>query len=149
MPVWTPDGTRVIFSSARTGAQWDLYWQPIRGGGDEPLFTGPVPPQKYVRDLTRDGRFLLFEGRGAQGSDLWVLPLTGDRKPYRLMESPFAETHGRVSPDGRWLAFTSNETGELHDYLSDPGRPMADLGCGRDGPSVARRWERAVLRLGR
>jgi hypothetical protein len=96
---------------------WELHRRAIAGGDDTPLFVGRVPLQKFVRDVTRDGRFLLFEGRGA-GDGLWVLPLAGEQRPYVLIDTPAAESHGPISPDGRWLAYNSDETGESEVYVT-------------------------------
>jgi Tol biopolymer transport system component len=117
-PTWMPDESAVVYAAPRGGV-WGLYRRAITGGGDEkPLFAGLTPPQKFVRDVTRDGRYLLFEGRGVENDGLWVLPLGGEGRPYVLMDTPSAETHGQVSPDGRWLAYTSNETGESQVYVT-------------------------------
>lgn len=116
-PAWTPDGSAVVFSSARAG-RWGLYRQAVGGSGDETsLFAGPTPQQKLVRDIIRDGRFLLFRTRDSR-RDLWVLPLTGKRQPYVLVDTPSAKAHARVSPDGRWLAYTSDETGKPQVYVT-------------------------------
>src|SRR5262245_4257885 len=67
-----------------------------------------------IRDLTRDGRYVLFE----QSTDLWALPLDGKRDAYPLIGTAATENHERVSPNGRWLAFTSNVTGETEIYVT-------------------------------
>ena len=80
---------------------------------------GSGGPNKYARSWSSDGRFLLYNsGRaGAQtGNDLWVLPLSDEGKPRPILQTPFSERHGRFSPDGQWVTYTSNESGrdEIH-----------------------------------
>jgi len=65
-----------------------------------------------------DGRLILYEVVDPRTSnDLWVLPLSGDRKPFPLLHASFNESHGQISPDGRWLAYYSNETGRAEVYV--------------------------------
>ena len=71
---------------------------------------------KIPTDCSNDGRFLLYAVQ-AQTFDLWVMPLTGDRKPFPYVQTSFDEMQGQFSPDGRWLAYHSNETGRLEIYL--------------------------------
>jgi eukaryotic-like serine/threonine-protein kinase len=71
-----------------------------------------------VDDWSRDGRFIMYERSGAGiGSDLWVLPLTGDKKPYPFLQAPYYVAHGRFSPDGKWVAYASNESGQVQIYV--------------------------------
>ena len=121
-PVWSPDGSRILFSSNRTG-KWGLYQKPATGAGKEELLyeTAVVT---LPTDWSRDGRFAIFENIAAKtGYDLWVLPLSGDRKPFPFLQTEFGERDGRLSPDGRWLAYDSNETGSYEVYVQAfPGK---------------------------
>lgn len=75
---------------------------------------------KYVTSWSADGRFILYHiGNAASqtGNDLWVLPTFGDRKPRPLLQTPFNETQGQFSPDGRWVAYLSNESGRGEVYV--------------------------------
>ena len=115
-PVWSPDGTRIAFRSARQGA-WDLFQKPASGVTDEqPLLV--TDQDKTPQDWSRDGLLLLYTTQDPKTqSDLWVLPLTGDRKPFPVVKSSFDDVHGQISPDGRWLAYASNETGAYEVFV--------------------------------
>jgi Tol biopolymer transport system component len=126
-PVWSPDGTQVVFRSInRTGfGPSDLFVKPANGSADErPLLA--TPEGKTALDWSRDGRFLLLARLDAKTqSDLWVLPMTGDNaKPFPVVQTPFDETQGQFSPDGHWIAYTSNESGRDEIYV----RPFPESG---------------------
>jgi eukaryotic-like serine/threonine-protein kinase len=116
-PIWTPDSERIVYASPRA-ALWNVYSRPIVGSSSEDtVIAGPVPVVKYPRDITRDGRYLVFEG--SQGNfDLWLLPLKDSGEARPLIATPAVETTARVSPDGHWIAFTSLEAGEPQVYVS-------------------------------
>jgi serine/threonine protein kinase/Tol biopolymer transport system component len=120
--VWSPDGSRVVFNANRKG-HWDLYQKASSGAGnEEELLADSL--DKVPFDWSPDGRFILF-GVGAfqAAADLWVLPLFGDRKPFPFLQTPFSEIPGRFSPDGRWIAYASNESGRYELYVGPfPGR---------------------------
>ena len=87
--------------------------EPARHGR---LWTSDVPV--YPSDWSRDGQYLAYtESRTDTSNDIWLLPMTGERKPMPLLRSPFTEFHAQFSPDGRWLAFTSNESGRDDVYV--------------------------------
>ena len=114
-PVWSPDGNRLLFSSNRKGPL-SIYQRLMAGGPDELLLTtgNPLIPT----DWSSDGRFVIFEQRELKTkSDLWVLPLMGDRKPFPFLQTAFDETEGRLSPDGSWIAYTSDESGAEEVYV--------------------------------
>jgi Tol biopolymer transport system component len=118
-PVWSPDGSRIVWSSNRRG-HLDLYAKSASGAGKaEALFVSDA--DKSVTDWSPDGRFIAFDQYGGSGKtdyDLWILPMFGDRKPYALLASPFDEGNGRFSPDGRWLAYESDESGNDEVYIT-------------------------------
>ena len=115
-PLWSPDGTRIVFSSNRNG-QHDLYQKNSTGTGSEEslLHTGV---DLYADDWSPDGRYILYESTDPKTKfDLWVLPMTGDRKPYPFLQTEFNETHSQMSPDGRWVAYVSDESGRPEVYV--------------------------------
>jgi Tol biopolymer transport system component len=115
-PVWSPDGNRIAFGSGRSGST-DLYLKPSSGAGNEELLL-KSSNSKAPHDWSLDGRYLLYgEIDPKTNFDLWVLPLFGDRKPIPFLQTTFNETNGRFSPDGRWIAYVSNETGPFQVYV--------------------------------
>jgi Tol biopolymer transport system component len=107
--VWWPDGSRIVFNGGRAPSGMDLYVKAASGAGSEELLLQDSL-NKGPLSVSREGRFLIY-GTPPPDSNLWVLPLTGDRKPIPYMQTPFNEAGGRFSPDGRWVAFGSNESG--------------------------------------
>src|SRR5262245_13115874 len=122
-PIWSPDGSRVAFHSVRTGESTLRQILVSGAARDEKLMAGP---QLLPSDWSPDGRFITYSP-SASSSDVWILPLTGDRKPFALVQTPFSERNGAFSPDGRWIAYQSNETGQSQVYV----RPF---------PPTAKKW---------
>jgi Tol biopolymer transport system component len=125
--LWSPDGKRVVFRSTRKGT-YDLFEKPTSGTADEQpsLVTsqGKSPLQ-----WSHDGRSLLYSAQGSNTtSDLWVFPMIGERKPFPVLQSGFDEIEGQFSPDGRWLAYVSDESGRYEVYI-------------RTYPEVAGKWQ--------
>src|SRR5688572_1070762 len=115
-PAWSPDGSSIIFNSGRGGVR-GIYRKVSSGAGNEELLLKADVITNGM-DWSSDGKFIVFEGSDSQtGSNLWVLPLFGDMKPYVVLQTQFNETHGRVSPDNRWLAYVSNESGRNEVYV--------------------------------
>jgi hypothetical protein len=131
----SPDG-RVAFSSTLNGAVGDLYWMPASGvGSPEPLLL-KSPTVKHPNDFSPDGRFLIFDDHTAQRQDLLILPMEapasgGERKPIPFLATPADETFGQFSPDGKWIAYASDESGRREVYVQGfaPDRvPAAAIG---------------------
>jgi Tol biopolymer transport system component len=115
-PVWSPDGSRIIFSSNRDGP-YNLYQKPANGVKDEEVLL-KSSEDKLATSWSRDGRFLLYTAvHPKTKSDIWVLPLEGNRKPVPFLITEFNERQSRFSPDGRWVAYTSDESGQDEVYV--------------------------------
>ena len=110
-PHLTPDGRRVIFGSDRAG-QFGLFWKPADASGPEERLTTSSQIQ-YCPSLTPDGKLLVFD----DGEDIWMLRMEGDRKPQPFLQTRSQEGWARLSPDGRWLVYRSNETGQYEVYV--------------------------------
>jgi eukaryotic-like serine/threonine-protein kinase len=114
-PIWSPDGSRLVFNSRRKG-HFDLYQKASNGSGTEDVLLED-DADKYPYSWSSDGRFIAYEEFGPTGADLFVLPLSGDRKPIPFLNTKFNERYGRFSPDGRWLAYVSDESGKNEVYV--------------------------------
>jgi len=142
-PVWSHDGSRIVFSSNRSG-RLELYHKPSSGAGTEqPLLQSPLP--KWPVAWSRDGRYLAFVQLDPKTSyDIWVLPLTGDAKPYPVAQSPFGELRPDFSPDARWIAYVSDETGRYEVYVQSfaPGEKSLGRWQVSTGGGFQPRWRR-------
>jgi len=117
LAIWSPDGQRVLFPSNRKGS-FDLYIKAASGAGQEELLIKLGTPTGWATDWSRDGRFVLYQIPGANtGQDLWIAPQFGDRKPFPYLQSQFNEQAGAFSPDGRWIAYVSDESGRNEIYV--------------------------------
>jgi Tol biopolymer transport system component len=110
-PVWSPDGMRIVFASNRKGP-FNLYQKPSSGAGAEESLLD-TPNNKWAQDWSQDGRFLLYgEADPKTGRDLWARPMTGnDQTPIVVVNTPADELNGQFSPNGRWVAYETNESG--------------------------------------
>jgi Tol biopolymer transport system component len=119
-PNWSrPDGDRIVFSSRRAGSI-DLYEKPIKGSAAGERLVLHDPLGKFNARFSPDSRYLLYVCGGGiiARSDLCIMPLTGTRKPAPFLDSPFVETQGQFSPDGRWVAYTSSESSQEEVYIT-------------------------------
>ena len=118
VPVWSPDGRTVAFASARNGGL-DIYQRPSNASGpDEPLLKLNAPPIVFPSDWSSDGRFLAYyRGDPKTQLDIWVLPLVEERKPFPFLHAEFNESQAQFSPDGRWMAYQSDESGSPQIYV--------------------------------
>jgi eukaryotic-like serine/threonine-protein kinase len=125
-PTWSADGSRIIFTSNRTGV-YNLYVKASSGAASEQLLYESMEG-KGPTSWSPDGKYLIYYSLG-QPTHLRLLPVFGppDRKPAPLVDPQFTSITGRFSPDGRWLAYTSNESGqnEVSVRPFDPATGMA------------------------
>jgi Tol biopolymer transport system component len=134
-PVWSADGGRLVFSSTRAG-QFDLYQRLVSGAAEEEALL-LSDQDKFASNLTADGRFLLYFIVGAQGTDLWVLATAGKPTPLPFLQTRFNERWGAFSPDGRWVAYASNESGRDEIYV----RPFVPPGEESTAAVTVGQWQ--------
>jgi Tol biopolymer transport system component len=120
-PRWSPDGSRVVFTSTRRGERPNLYVK-LAGGATPEELVLKNDAGKSPRSWSTDGRFIVYDSvaavrDGRTTSDIWVLPLMGDRKPFPFLATPATEGQGVLSPDGKWMAYTSDESGQFDVYV--------------------------------
>jgi serine/threonine protein kinase len=124
--VWSPDGQRILFRSERPdGGPPSLYARNIGTGAQEALLVEAGPPTPLSpEDWSRDGQWIsYFRGSRQTGSDLWITPLSGDRKPFAFANQRFDEWGAQFSPDSRWVAFASTESGSPEVYVAALDQP--------------------------
>ncbi len=148
LPVWSPDGSRILFAALQAGkARPGIYQKPSNGTGSEELLLPSETPdiEIWPTDWSRDGKFVIFS-KGDLDShsrgDIWVLALLGDHKPRLFLQTPSAAYDGHFSPDGRWVAYTSKESSRDEVYVV-PFDAAAFLksGAGPANASPGSRWQ--------
>ena len=158
-PVWAPDGESIVFGSKRGEGTFGLYRQRLDGqGAAELLWASPVPIWPDPQSWSPDGRTVVFDTKGeTTGDDLWVLSLDADRAGRPWLETPASEYGGRLSPDGRWLAYNSDESGRVEVYVQPfpgpGGKWLVSEGGGvnaiwsRDGQELFYRHRDQIVRV--
>jgi len=117
-PVWSADGSHLLFGSTRSGFS-AVFQRAIGGGQEEPAGEGVVSAANatYPSDMSGNGQFLLYVQLTPRGYDLGVLTLTGERESSTFLDTPFHEVQGRFSPNTRWVAYASDESGRFEVYV--------------------------------
>ena len=144
-PAWSPDGKQIAFNSNRPHPQKSPYGLFVRasdGAGQDIPLVMPQHGLLLAPDWSGNGAFIVYEVEedDASGNDLWSVPLTGERTPTRVLESRHDEGEPVLSPDGRWIAYTSNATDRSEVYVRPfPIREGVVVPISRDG-GVLPRW---------
>jgi eukaryotic-like serine/threonine-protein kinase len=116
-PTWAPNGHDLAFSSLRTGT-WQIYRKNADSGQQEEQLTSG-PRDKILPEWSRDGRYLLFIQIGTTtAEDIWAMPLDRDRQPYPVLQTTANDTNPALSPDGRWLAYESSQSGRPEIFVT-------------------------------
>jgi Tol biopolymer transport system component len=115
-PIWSPDGTQILFASVRNGPP-SLYMKPASGSSNEDLLLNKRRAG-IATDWSADGKFILYrEINDKSKFDLWILPLEGDRTPKPFLQDDFDKGGAKFSPDGKWVAYYSDESGQYQVYV--------------------------------
>jgi serine/threonine-protein kinase len=133
-PVWTPDNLRVVFSSSRGGVM-NLFWQAADGTGSAERLAESTSPQRPY-GISRDGTQILLGEVSANGFDLVLIPFQAPRRSLPVLHTTFNERNAEAAPDGRWIAYESNESGREEVYVRpfpnvEGGRWQVSIGGGR------------------
>ncbi|MCZ6737274.1 MAG: protein kinase [Actinobacteria bacterium] len=136
-PLWTPDGGRIVFWSSRDGAP-NLFSRPADGTGSVERLTDS-PNRQAPYSWADGGRLLLFEEQSPETeTDIWKVSIDGDSTAEPVLSEPYAERRPAISPDGRWIAYQSDESGQWQIWV----RPFPDVERGRwpVGDGVSPKW---------
>jgi serine/threonine-protein kinase len=123
-PQWTPDGKRIAYFRNKGPGQYETVWKLADGSGDEEVLTSSKNATLTVESFSPDGKLLAFTESNPEGSDIWVLPLEGERKPQPWLKTKYTEWGAAFSRDGKYIAYVSDESGQDELYV----RPYAGSG---------------------
>jgi serine/threonine protein kinase/Tol biopolymer transport system component len=116
-PIWSPDGSRIAFSSMRP--TFDLFQKLASGASAEEVLVPASGASNTATSWSADGRYLMYisNAGGSSNADIWVVPMEGERTPWAFLQTRFRENYGVFSPDGRWVAYQSDESGRPEIYV--------------------------------
>jgi eukaryotic-like serine/threonine-protein kinase len=118
--VWSPNAGRIAFTSQSDPSTpgFRLYQKPTSGAGSEELLTGGEVHNATLDDWSMDGKWIVYSQQDPKtGWDLWLLPMQGDGQPISYLQTRFDELFAQFSPDGKWMAYVSNESGQTQVYV--------------------------------
>jgi Tol biopolymer transport system component len=118
VPVWAPDGSRIAFQGNRRDER-TLRQKLVNGTAEDETVLADPAVVFTPTDWSLDGRFLAFNraGGGSRFADVWVVPMTGDRKPFPVVETAGNDANASFSPDGRWLAYESTDASQAQVFV--------------------------------
>jgi Tol biopolymer transport system component len=139
--VWLPDSQHLMFYRQNVRKGKDIVFETSIGVvGSETIVREPIGQHAHPTDVSSDGQYLIYEGED-DGYDIWVQQLTGDRKASAYLPAPSVETQSVLSPDGHWLAYTSDLSGRFEIYVQSFPKPGSRIQVSPNGGNSAR-WRR-------
>ena len=146
-PIWSPNGTEVLFDIALGGkTPPGIYRKSASGTGDQELLARPKEPDAMLwpTDWSRDGKFILcVQGEiiARNRGEIWVLPISADRKPRVFIHAPAAAYDGQFSPDGHWVAYVSRESGREEVYIVPFDGNQVSNTAPFEQVAITKRWQ--------
>jgi len=148
-PIWTPDGSRLTYNSTKSGGVLNLFWRRADGSGEDERLTQSNSIQ-IANSWSPDGKVLAYqEGGQNTGRDIWLLT-PGGGTPRPFLQRPFDEGGAQFSPDGRWIAYVSNEASRTNVYVRPypgPGEKLQISSDGGGGPVWSRNGHELFYRV--
>jgi len=126
---WSRDGQRILYKADRAGANATLWWQPADGGGTAEQLVASAGRDIWQGVLSPDGKTALYRSGGGGSGDIWYAPVGGGSDGTAFAVTRFNELGPRFSPDGRWVAYYSNEAGGYQVYVRPFPGPGAAVPC--------------------
>jgi serine/threonine protein kinase len=140
-PVWSPDGQKILYTgiggTTPTGAQATLMVVPLNDT-EGTKAVNPAPFYQSPTDWSRDGKYILYEKGSPGSSELWALEMRPGAAEFPLIKTATSARDGRFSPDGKWVAYTSNESGQDEVYLAPFPGPGPKMQLSTSGGTSAR-----------
>lgn len=137
-PIWSPDGRQVLFSSDRIGGNYNLFRRPAHAGGTEEVFSRAAGGGKFAEDWSADGRAVLFVGGDEGDRRIYVIMRDAPESPRLLVDNKFLVDEPAFSPDGRYFAYHSTESGQAEVFVTSMANPSSRWQVSRGG--VQPRW---------
>jgi len=135
-PVWFPDSRHLMY--ALRSPTLTRFYRILADGGSQPELLGPVGPNLFPYDWSPDGKQLLYRVGPFNSPDLMLMSIEGGQKPVAYKATPFHESDGRFPPDGKWIAYVSNESGENEVYVQAVPITSAKTPVSKGGGAIPR-----------